>query len=260
MNMKNILLFVCVLVLVSCDKSQTAISIYDKTPAIVYSMTKEEEAEKMKDVTGCYGLTLGDTSIKKARSIMKKQGANFESITLGEGCDVYEGFNEITLKIEVPKNITTYRSEFKHSYDKSTYVYMLFVNDTLSIIAPLILDREYNLCKDLVEKYGVGNGEKKETQFGINKDGSINLNDIVSGYEYRQWQNEQVVIDWPYNRYLYKISNERLRFEPAVSINDNIAIYTSKKMAKRIIHYYKKAYEEYKNKKDKESSERIGNL
>ena len=137
---------------------------------------------------------------------------------------------------------------------------MLFVNDTLSQIAINVYDRSYYLKNDLIEKYGVGNGQKKETQFGIDKEGNINLNDIALGYEFRQWQNERIVIDWPYDRYLPKLSNERIKWNPSISTNDNTAIYTSKKMAKRIIHYYKKAYNEYKNRQDKESNERIGNL
>lgn len=260
MKAKNLLLLMCVYVLASCDKGQTARSIYEKTPAITYSMTEEEEAERMKGVIGCYGLSLDETSKKKARAIMKKQGANFESGFLGGGCKVFEGLSEISSKIETPKNIETYRSEIKHGYDKSTYIYMLFVNDTLSQIAINVYDRSYYLENDLIEKYGVGNGQKKETQFGKDKEGNINLNDIALGYEFRQWQNERIVIDWPYDRYLPKLSNERIKWNPSISTNDNTAIYTSKKMAKRIIHYYKKAYEEYKNKKDKESSERIGNL
>lgn len=260
MKTKLYIIFAFVCVMCSCDKSKTAQSIYDSTPATIYSMSPEEEAERMKDVFGCYGLTLDKTTPKEAKIIMKKQKADFEGPYSSNEYKIYESYMDISSKMERTPNIEVYRSEIKHSYDRSTYIYSLFVNDTLSQICLNVFDSSYHLEKDLVNKYGEGNGEKKDTQLGRNKDGSLNFKDVVLGYEYRQWQNSNVVLDWPEDRYTYLLSNRFARWSPTVGTNDNIAIYTSKKMAPRILHYLKDAFDKYKSNKAKENNERINNL
>ena len=253
-----ILLLLCILT--SCDKSKSAWSIYSSTPAIIYSMSPEEESERMKNVLGCYGLTLDKTTPKEAKKIMKNQKADFEGPYYSNEYEIYESYTDISPKLDRTPNIKVYLSEIKHSYDKSTYIYSLFVNDTLSQICLNVFDSSYYLEKDLIDKYGQGNGEKKETQFGRNKDGSINFKDVELGYEYRQWQNENIVIDWPNDRYTYDLSNRFVRWSPTVGTNDNIAIYTSKKMAPRILHYLKKSFDKYKSKKEEVKNNRIDNL
>ena len=244
----------------SCDKSKSAWSIYSSTPAIIYSMTPEEEAERMKDVFGCYGLILDETTPKDAKSVMKKLNADFEGPFYSNDYEIYESYTNISPKLERTPNIKVYRSEIKHSYDKSTYIYSLFVNDTLSQICLNVFDDSYYLEKDLINKYGEGNGEKKDTQIGLDKNGDLNLKDVVVGYEFRQWQNENVVIDWPNDRYTYNLSKNFARWKPTVGTNDNIAIYTSKKMAPRILYYLKKAFDNYKSKKEEMKNDRINNL
>ena len=83
---------------------------------------------------------------------------------------------------------------------------------------------------------------------------------VELGYEYRQWQNENIVIDWPDDRYTYDLSNKFARWSPTVGTNDNIAIYTSKKMAPRILYYLKKSFDKYKSKKEEVKNNRIDNL
>lgn len=244
----------------SCNKSKSAQSIYDSTPSIIYSMTPEEESERMKDVFGCYGLTLDKTTPKEARKIMKKQNADFEGPYYSNEYQIYESYTNISPKLERTPNIAVYRSEIKHSYDKSTYIYSLFVNDTLSQICLNVFDNSYYLEKDLVKKYGEGNGEKKDAEFGLDKEGKINLKDYVPGYEFRQWQNDKIVIDWPNDRYTYYLSKNFAQWKPTVGTNDNIAIYTSKKMAPRILHYLKKSFDKYKSKKEEMKNDRINNL
>lgn len=258
-NLYIILLCLCVF-FTSCDKSKSARSIYDKTPPTIYSMSPEEETERMKDVFGCYGLILDKTTPTEAKRVMKKQKADFEGPLYSHEYEIYESYTNISSNLERTPNIKVFRSEIKHSHDKSTYIYSLFVNDTLSQICLSVFDRSYYLEKDLINKYGVGNGEKKGTEFGRKKDGSLNFNDIAVGYEFRQWQNDRIVIDWPYDRYIYKLSNDFARWKPTVSTNDNIAIYTSKKMAPRILYYLKKSYDKYKSKKEEVSNDRINNL
>ena len=244
----------------SCDQSKSAWEIYSSTPAIKYSMSFEEESERMKDVFGCYGLILDKTTPKEARKIMRSQKADFEGPYSSNEYEIYESYLDISSKLDRTPNIKVYRSEIKHSYDKSTYIYSLFVNDTLSQICLNVFDRSYYLEKDLINKYGQGNGEKKETQFGRNKDGSINFKDVELGYEYRQWQNDHIVIDWPEDRYTYNLSHNFARWSPTVGTNDNIAIYTSKKMAPRILHYLKKSFDKYKSKDEEAKTNRINNL
>ena len=246
--------------LTSCDKSKSAWSIYSNTPATIYSMTPEEESERMKDVLGCYGLILDKTNPKEAKRIMKSQKADFEGPYYSNNYNIYESYTDISSKLDRTPNIKVYRSEIKHSYDKSTYIYTLFVNDTLSQICLNVFDNSYFLKDDLINKYGQGNGEKKETQFGRNKDGSINFKDVELGYEYRQWQNDHIVIDWPEDRYTYNLSHNFARWSPTVGTNDNIAIYTSKKMAPRILHYLKKSFDKYKSKVEETKTNRINNL
>lgn len=260
MKTKLYIILTAICILTSCDKSKTAQSIYNSTPATIYSMTPEEETERMKDVLGCYGLILDKTTPKEARKIMKKQKADFEGPYNSNEYEIYESYSDISLKLEPTPNIKVYRSEIKHSYDRSTYIYSLFVNDTLSQICLNVFDSSYHLEKDLVNKYGEGNGEKKDTQLGRNKDGSLNFKDVVLGYEYRQWQNSNVVLDWPEDRYTYLLSNRFARWSPTVGTNDNIAIYTSKKMAPRILHFLKKSFDKYKAKKEEVKNNRINNL
>lgn len=260
MKAKLYIILSIICIFTSCDKSKTAQSIYDSTPATIYSMSPEEEAERMKDVTGCYGLILDKTTPKEARRIMKKQKADFEGPYYSNSYQVYESYTNISSKMDRTPNIGVYRSEIKHSYNKSTYIYSLFVNDTLSQICLSVFDNSYYLEKDLINKYGEGNGEKKDTEFGLKKDGSLNFNDVVHGYEYRQWQNDKVVIDWPEDRYTYYLSNRFVRWCPTVGTNDNIAIYTSKKMAPRILHYIKKSFDKYKSNKEELKNSRIDNL
>lgn len=260
MKAKLYIIISVIFILTSCDKSRTAQSIYDSTPATIYSMTPEEEAKRMKDVFGCYGLTLDKTTPSEAKKIMKKQKADFEGPYYSNGYEVYESYIDISSKLDRTPNLKLFRSEIKHSYDKSTYIYSLFVNDTLSQICLSVFDKSYYLEKDLTNKYGNGNGEKKNYAFGLDKNGKININDYVRGYEFRQWQNERVVIDWPYDRYTYKISNSFVRWSPTVGTNDNIAIYTSKKMAPRILYYLKKSFDKYKSKKEEVKNNRIDNL
>lgn len=260
MKAKLYIILILLSALSSCDKSKSAWSIYSNTPATIYSMTPEEESERMKDVVGCYGLTLDKTSPKEAKRIMKIQKADFEGPYYSNEYNIYDSYIDISSKLDRTPNLKVFRSEIKHSYNKSTYIYTLFVNDTLSQICLSVFDNSYFLKDDLINKYGQGNGEKKDTQFGRNKDGSINYKDVELGYEYRQWQNDNIVIDWPEDRYTYDLSNRFVRWSPTVGTNDNIAIYTSKKMAPRILHYLKKSFDKYKSKEKEEKNNRIGNL
>lgn len=260
MKAKLYIILILLSALSSCDKSKSAWSIYSNTPATIYSMTPEEESERMKDVVGCYGLTLDKTSPKEAKRIMKNQKADFEGPYYSNEYNIYDSYIDISSKLDRTPNLKVFRSEIKHSYNKSTYIYTLFVNDTLSQICLSVFDNSYFLKDDLINKYGQGYGEKKDTQFGRNKDGSINYKDVELGYEYRQWQNDNIVIDWPEDRYTYDLSNRFVRWSPTVGTNDNIAIYTSKKMAPRILHYLKKSFDKYKSKEKEEKDNRIGNL
>ena len=260
MKAKLYIILSVICILTSCDKSKSAQSIYDSTPATIYSMTPEEEAERMKGVNGCYGLILDKTTPKEAKSIMKKQKADFEGPYNSSEYEIYESYTDVSSKLERIPNIKVYRSEIKHSYDKSTYIYSLFVNDTLSQICLNVFDSSYYLEKDLVNKYGKGNGEKKDAHFGRDKKGKLNLKDYVPGYEFRQWQNDNIVIDWPYDKYTYHLSKNFARWKPTIGTNDNIAIYTSKKMAPRILHYLKKSFDKYKEKKEEVKNDRINNL
>lgn len=258
MKAKLYIILAIVCILTSCNKSKTAQSIYNSTPATIYSMTPEEEAERMKDVNGCYGLSLDKTSIKQAKKIMKSEGASFEKRSRNS-YDIYEnGWKKITFECPEVKNIVEYESEIKHSYDKSTFIHMSFVNDTLSQICLSFRDKSYILENDLVQKYGEGNGEYKPTCFGRDKDGNINLKDCVLGYKYRQWQNETLYLDWHEDRATKEASNNFIKWNIVdLSDYDNRSIYTSKKMLPRIIYYFNKSYNLYKSKKEKEESSRI---
>lgn len=260
MKTKLYLILPALLAFTACDKSRSARSIYDATPPTIISMSPEEEAERMKDVAGCYDLVLDKTTPSEARRIMKRQKADFEGPYNTNCYKVYESYKDVSSHLDRTPNIAVYRSEIKHTYDKSTCIYSLFVNDTLSQICLLVFDNSYSLKKDLVNKYGEGNGEKKDTQFGINKDGSYNFKDVALGHEYRQWQNDKVVIDWPEDRYIRSLSTEHVRWNPSIATNDNTVIYTSKKMASRILHYLKESLDKYKAKKEELKNNRANNL
>lgn len=225
------------------SKEKKAIDIYNSTPAVVYSMTEEEEREKMKDVKGCYDLILGENTIKEVRRILRKHKATFY-LDFSNHYKV-KGYYKSLDKI---KNIKSYVSTIKHPDESMTCIYTSFLNDTLTQIRLKIINVNYTLEKDLVSKYGEGNGEKKDYAFGRDKDGRINRNDVVTGYKYRQWQNDDIVIDWYDDRYLHSISSNALTWDTGFK-GSNSVTYTSKRMAIKLTNCIK----EYINKENEKN-------
>lgn len=260
MKEKLYLLIALICVLTSCQKSKSAKSILDDTPATIYSMSKKEESKRMKGVIGCYGLTLNKTTPNEARKILMNQNADFKGPYHLIPYQVYKSNTDIRLEMDLIQNISSYRSEIKNSNDKSTYIHTIYVNDTLSQICVNIIDFSYSLEEDLVYKYGEGNGQKKDMQFGLDENGKPDINDYIMGYEYRQWQNDDIVIDWHEDLYMHKLSNALIKWCPAYEYDKNVVMYTSKKMAPRILYYVKDAYKKYIEKEEIAKKTRVSNL
>ena len=242
----------------SCDKSKSSYEIYKQKAATIYSMSSEEEAIKMQNVNGCYGLILGKTTPSKAKKILKDIISDFKG-PFNHDYSSKKDYKYISLPC---KNITYYSATITHTFDSHTYIYMHFVNDTLSQIQLSFAIDNFDLEKELVSKYGQGNGEKKDTEFGINKNGRINFNDVTRGHEFRRWQNNDISIDWHQDKYLTDISNSRHYKSYASSSKgiNNTVFYTSKKMAKRIIYYLDLSYSQLINKENNDKTSTLNNL
>lgn len=251
MNIK-LYLFSLLLFISSCNKEKKAQDIYDAIPPTIISMSPQQEYKQMKGVTGCHGLILG----KMTKEEVLKKMSSYKSLFASSHykTDLFDKYIPDTY-IESP-NINTLSWE-KDAIDNKIKINTIFVNDTL---AQIILKYEFTsklrLKDSLIKKYGKGNGEYKEAQFGIDKKGNLNLSDYCPGYEYRIWQNEDIVINYNIEKYISQLSNDKYYYYGG----NQTAFYTSKIMAPKLISSLNEAYEKEKEAKIKDEKEELKNL
>lgn len=226
--------------------------------AVIYSTSPEQEAAIMHNIKGCYGLTLDKNTPSEAEVILTKENFDFDG-PFRHNYHSAKRYDNISLPCE---NISLYTATLSKSYDSNIVIYMHFTNDTLSQIQLSFNDDHFNLEEYLISKYGQGNGEKKDTEFGIKKDGSLNFNDVTHGYEFRRWQNDKISIDWHEDNYLKDISRNKhytYYINRTKGIN-NTVFYTSKKMAQRIIYYLDLSYSKLIQDEEKDKETTLNNL
>lgn len=242
----------------SCDKSKSSYNIFMQKKAIIYSTPPEQELAIMRDIKGCYGLTLDKNTPSEARLILTKEKFDFKG-PFHHDYRTSKNYDNISLPCE---NISLYTATLFKSYDNSIVIYMHFTNDTLSQIQLSFNDDNFNLEEYLISKYGQGNGEKKDTEFGIKKDGSLNFNDVTHGYEFRRWQNNKISIDWHEDNYLKDISKNKhyIYYSNSIKGVNNTVFYTSKKMAQRIIYYLNLSYSKLIQDEERNKETTLSNL
>lgn len=245
-------LFSLLLFISSCNKSKRAQDIYDTIPPTIISMSPQQEYKYMKGVTGCYGLILG----KMTKEEVIKKMSSYKSLFTSSYYRTYLFDKYIPdAYIESP-NINTLSWE-KDAIDNKIKINTIFVNDTLTQI---ILEYEFTsksrLKDSLIKKYGKGNGEYKDTQFGIDKKGNLNLSDYCAGYEYRIWQNKDIVINYNIEKYINELGDNKYYYYGG----SQTAFYTSKIMAPKLVFFLNEAYEKEKETKIKNKKEDLENL
>lgn len=251
---KLLLLSLLLLSLISCsiNKKKSAHSIYYSIKPTKISMSASEEKERMKGVVGCYGLVLGQTTKKEAIKKLYPLKAIAQSLHY-KTTITDEYVPDEYMKIP---NINVLLWQKKDS-DNEINITSIFVNDTLvqEVIEYWGCDAS-NLKQKLIEKYGEGNGEYKEGVFGVDKNGELNFSDYCAGYEYREWQNENISICYGEEQYICNLTNNKYILSSGI----HKAVYTSKSKAQRLIYYLDKAYNEMISLKKTEKQNELNNL
>lgn len=253
--MKRLLLGLVFFSLLSCNinKERRAWDIYEATNPTIISMSVEEESKRMNNVMGCYGLTLGKTTKKKAIKLMLPEKPLSESLHYKTS----EFDSCVRGEYLTASNISVL-TWGKGVSEKEVNVSAIFVNDTLAqVVLKYGSSNKSNLKRNLIEKYGEGNGEYKESVFGIDKNGKLNFSDYCAGYENREWQNEYITICYEGENYIHKISDKKYNLTIG---GYGSAVYTSKAMANRLLYYLNKAYDAKKTSRIQKEHNELNNL